>query len=55
MLIWLVLDDLLHHLLLMISPNCPLEIRHKKGEFILVLCMEIGGVFLFVRLYLGSS
>ena len=32
---WLVLDGLLHHLLLMMSPNCPLAIHHKKGEYIL--------------------
>ena len=43
MLIWRVLDDLLHHLLLMMSLGCPLVIRHKKGEYI--LCMEIGAVF----------
>ena len=43
MLIWQVLDDLLHHLLLMMSLGCPLVIHHKKGEYI--LCMEIGAVF----------
>ena len=29
--------------LLMMSLDCPLKIRHKKGEYI--LCMEIGGFF----------
>ena len=43
MLIWQVLDDLLHLLLMMIL-DCPLAIRHKKGEYILV---EIGGVLEF--------
>ena len=38
MFIWLVLDDLLHHLLLMMSPDYPLAICHKKGEYI--LCMH---------------
>ena len=55
MLIWRVLDGLLHHLLLMMSPNCPLAIRHKKGEYI--LCMEIKGVLEFwsyFRFYLGA-
>ena len=37
-LIWLVLDGLLHHLLLIMSPNCPLAIHHKKGEYI--VCMH---------------
>ena len=37
--------------------DCPLAIRHKKGEYI---WMEIGGVFCFLeawsfRLYLGAS
>ena len=42
-LIWRVLDVLLHHLhLLMMSHDCPLAIRHKKGEYI---CMEIREVF----------
>ena len=38
MLIWLVFDGLLLHLLLMMSPDYPLAIRHKKGEYI--LCMH---------------
>ena len=46
MLIWQVLDSLLPHLLLMMSHDCPLAIRHKKGEYI--LCMETGEVFFFV-------
>ena len=56
-LIWLVLDSLLHHLFLMMSHDCPLAICHKKGKYILVLCMKIEGVFFFffVRLYLGAS
>ena len=37
-----VSDGLLHHLFLMMSLDCPLAIRHKKGEYIL---MEIGGDF----------
>ena len=57
MLIWQVLDSLLPHLLLMMSHDCPLAIRHKKGEYI--LCMETGGVFFFfcfgASLYLGAS
>ena len=41
--IWRVFDSLLHHLLLMMmSLDCPLAIRHKKGEYI---WMEIGGDF----------
>ena len=40
--IWRVLSGLLHHLLLMMSLDCHLAIRHKKGEYIL---MEIGGDF----------
>ena len=52
-----VFGGLLHHLLLMTSLDCPLAIRHKKGEYIL---MEIGGDFEFLglwsfRLYLGAS
>ena len=42
--IWRALDDHLCHLLLMISLDFPLSIRHKKGEYI---WMEIGGVFFF--------
>ena len=56
MLIWQVLDSLLPHLLLMMSHDCPLAIRHKKGEYI--LCMETGGAFFFcfgASLYLGAS
>ena len=49
MLIWQVLDDLL---LLMMSLDCPLAIRHKNGEY--TLCMEIGGVFCFV-LFWGTK
>ena len=45
-LIWRVLDGLLHHLFLMMSPDCPLGIHHKKGEYIFVYGMEIGGVLL---------
>ena len=53
MLIWRV-RDVLHDLLLMMSLDYPLEIWHKKGEYI---WMEIGGVFFFwsFRLYLGAS
>ena len=39
---WQALDGRLHHLLLMMSLDCPLAIRHKKGEYI---WMEIGGDF----------
>ena len=46
MLIWRVLD-VLHHLLLMMSLDCPLAICHKKGEYIL---MEIRGVLMFLEL-----
>ena len=42
--IWRALDGHLHHLLLMLSLDCPLSICHKKGEYI---WMEIGGDFLF--------
>ena len=54
--IWQAFDSLLHHLLLMMSLDCPSAIRHKKGEYIL---MEIGGDFEFLelwsfRLYLGA-
>ena len=31
---WKVLDERLRHLLLLMSSNCPLAIRHKKGEYI---------------------
>ena len=58
MLIWRVLN-VLHHLLLMMSLDCYLAIRHKKGEYV---GMEIGGDFFFFffelqsfRLYLGAS
>ena len=47
MLIWLVLSSLLQHLLLMISLDCLLAIRHKKGEYML---MEVGGVLEFLEL-----
>ena len=55
--IWRVFGGLLHHLLLMMCLDCPLVIRHKKGEYIL---MEIGGDFEFLklwsfRLFLGAS
>ena len=56
---WRVLDGHLHHLLLMMSLDCLLAIRHKKGEYI---WMEIGGDFFYFfilelwsfRLYLGA-
>ena len=51
MLIWQVLDSLLHHLLLMMSLDCPLAIRHKKGKYTL---MEIGGVLEFIDRDRGS-
>ena len=44
--IWQALDGHLHHLLLMMNLDCPLEIRHKKGEYI---WMEIGGDFFVFR------
>ena len=55
--IWRVFSGLLHHLLLMMSLDCPLAIHHKMGEYIL---MEIGGDFEFLelwsfKLYLGAS
>ena len=55
--IWRALDDHLCHLLLMISLDFPLSIRHKKGEYIL---MKIGEDFEFLelwsfRLYLDAS
>ena len=44
--IWRVLEGLLHRLhLLMMILDCPLAIRHKKGEYI---GMEIGGVLEFI-------
>ena len=43
--IWKAFGGLLHHLLLMMSLNCPLAIRHKKEEYI---WMEISGDFVFV-------
>ena len=46
-LIWRVFSGLLHHLLLMMSLDYPLAIRHKKVEYIL---MEIGGDFEFLEL-----
>ena len=54
---WRALDGHLRHLLLMMSLDCPLTIRHKKGEYI---WMEIGGDFFVLefwsfRLYLGAS
>ena len=42
-----MLEVLLHMLHTLMSHDCPLAIRHKKGEYI---HMEIGGV---CRLYLG--
>ena len=42
-----MLEVLLHRLHPLISHDCPLAIRHKKGEYI---HMEIGGD---CRLYLG--
>ena len=39
---WQVLDGHLHHLLLIMSLDCPLAIRHEKGEYI---WMELGGDF----------
>ena len=55
--VWQALDSHLHHLFLMMSFDFPLEIRHKKGEYI---WMEIGGKYEFLelwsfRLYLGAS
>ena len=41
--IWQVVD-ILHYLLLMMSLDCPLTIRHKKGEYI---WMGIGGDFVY--------
>ena len=46
--IWRALDDHLCHLLLMMSLDFPLSIRHKKGEYI---WMEIGGDFEFLELW----
>ena len=43
--IWRVFGGLLHPLLLIMSLDCPLAIRHKKAEYIL---MEIGGDFEFL-------
>ena len=43
-LIWRVLDSLVHHLLLIMIHDYLLAICHKKGEYIL---MEIGGVLEF--------
>ena len=49
MLIWQVLDGLLHHLFLMMIHDFPLAIRKKKKrEFILV---EIEGVLEFLELW----
>ena len=45
--IWRALDGHLHLLLLMMSLDCPLAIRHKKGEYI---WMEIGGDFEILEL-----
>ena len=55
--IWRVFGGLLHHLLLMMSIDFPLAIRHKNGEYIL---MKIGEDFEFLelwsfRLYLDAS
>ena len=43
--IWRVFDILPHLHLLMMSLDCPLAIRHKKGEY---LYMLIGGDFVFL-------
>ena len=43
--IWRVLDDHLNHLLLMMS-DCPLAIRHKKGEYIWIGVFVVKGRFL---------
>ena len=61
--IWRVLAGLLHHLLLMMSLDCPLAIRQKNGEYIWMESLLIGGDFFFnvlellwsYRLYLGAS
>ena len=58
--IWRVLDDRLHHLLLMMSHDCPLAIRHKKGEYICRGDFVNRGRFCVLelwsfRLYLGAS
>ena len=63
--IWQAFGALLHHLLLMMSLDCPLAIHHKKREYI---WMEIGRDFRFLffvfffflelwsfRFYLGAS
>ena len=60
--IWQAFGGLLHHLLLMMSLDCPLAIHHKKREYI---WMEIRGDFCFLffvflelwsfRFYLGAS
>ena len=55
--IWRALGGHLHHLLLMMSLDCPSAIHHKKGEYI---WMEIGRDFEFLefwsfRLYPGAS
>ena len=58
--IWRVFDDHLSHLLLMMS-DCPLAIRHKKGEYIWIRdFIDKGRLLLFwsfgaFRLYLGAS
>ena len=61
--IWRVLDGHLRHLLLVMSLDCSLAIHHKKGEYIWMESLLIGGDFFFnvlellwsYRLYLGAS
>ena len=66
--IWHGFGVLHRHLLLMMDFDCPLEFRHKKGEYFyeflhLYLFLFSGGEFIFVgwslwscfRLYLGPS
>ena len=45
---WQALDGRLHHLLLMMSLDCPLAIRHNKGEY---KWLEIGGVFIYLYIF----
>ena len=57
--IWQALDGHLCHLLLIMSLDCPLEIRHKKGG--VHMDGDRGRFFFFFlelwsfRLYLGAS
>ena len=58
--IWRVLDNHLCHLLLMVSYDCPLAIRHKKGEYIWREDFVARGSFCVLelwsfRLFLGAS